>query len=463
MCCRQETKEEPLIKILKDNLIYLLAIGIFWLVAFPLVVYKRHSILNWYSIAMSPSGHSPKVMRKFLDKGDNVLYKNLEDAIKSPRIQEELENEKNKPAILRSHLENMEEACDYYKSVANKNEVLQHPSWLDRNIRWTSDKELSADGIGKTRKQLPEITNPDEYWKKNVESVLGALDYYKRGLNYSGPEIVAADKIKSVAKAVCRPEEIIIAYTTYLNFSDAYVEEVLEEEITEITKKNQSFFAPILRLFGLAPAADRKEMYGLNPLMKRSIIWSRIKKNIKEGIKGSRSADPNLPLLADYIRGVNILLLDTNLRNSSPHEADALYETILFFLQGTTDPGQQRNERFFRFKRGILLFNMGEFERAKVEFTAAKEFEDLKEESPTSMRLIASHIFQSNLMIAKCNFKLGKFKEALLALKSVENLLANIDGRNGGSVEIGLLTDYKNTLRDTLKKLDRFKEADEIE
>ena len=66
-------------------------------------------------------------------------------------------------------------------------------------------------------------------------------------------------------------------------------------------------------------------------------------------------------------------------------------------------------------------------------------------------------------MIAKCNFKLGKYKEALLSLKSVENLLSNIDGRTGGTVEIDLLNDYKNTLRETLKKLDRFKEADEIE
>ena len=447
-----------MIKILKDNLIYVLAIGIFWLIAFPIVVFKRHAILNWYAIKMSPNGHSPKVMRKFLDKGDNILYKNLEEAIKSPRIKEELEIEKNRPLILASHLENMEAACDYYKSIANKNEVLQYPSWLDRNIRWTSDKELSADGIGKSRKQLPEITNPDEYWKKNVESVLSALDYYKRGLNYSGPEIQAADKIRSVAKAVCRPEEIIIAYTTYLNFSDAYVEQVLEEESKELVKKNQSFFTPLLRFFGLAEP-ERNEVYGLNPLMQKYRIWGRIKANIKEGIKGSRTADPNLPLLADYLRGVNILLLDTNLRNSSPREADALYETILSFLQGTTDPGQQRNERYFRFKRGILLFNMEEFEKAKVEFIAATQPIDSTDESKTAENLSNSHIFQSELMIAKCSFKTGKYKEALLALKSAETRIANVDGR----LEIGLLNDYKNTLRETLKKLDRFKEADEIE
>ena len=106
---------------------------------------------------------------------------------------------------------------------------------------------------------------------------------------------------------------------------------------------------------------------------------------------------------------------------------------------------------------------MGEFERAKEQFTAAKEFDNLKEETPASMRLIASHIFQSNLMIAKCNFKLGKYKEALISLKSVENLLSNIDGRTGSRVEVNLLDDYKNTLRETFKKLGRIKEADEIE
>jgi len=452
-----------LIKILKDNLVYLLLLFLIWAIAFPIVISNRDSLFSWYAISMSPSGYSPKVARKFIEKGDKALDKNLDDAIVSPRIKEELEDEKKRPAILLSHLELMEEACDYYKKIAGKDEVLQYPSWLDRNTKWSSDRELSADGIGKSRGHLPTVLNPEEYWKKNVDSVLGALDYYKRALNYSGPEILAADKIRSVAKAVCRPEEIILAYTSYITVSDAYVEKILEEEDRQFAKKNQSFFSPILRLFGMAGPAERKEMYGLNPLMKRSIIWSQIRKNIKEGIKGGSGEDPNLPLLSDYIRGLNILLLDTNIRNSSPKEADALYETILFFLQGTTDPGQQKNERFFRFKRGILLFNMGDYERAKEQFTAAKEFEDLKDESPVSMRLIASHIFQSNLMIAKCNFKLGNYKEALIALKSVENLLANVDGRNGGKIEIDLLTDYKNTLRETLKKLDRFKEADEIE
>ena len=440
-----------MIKILKDNLIYVLAIGLFWLIAFPVIIYKRHAILNWYAIKMSPSGHSHKVMKKFLDEGDKILKNNLSEAVKSPRIQEELEDEKKHPKILLAHLEKMEAACDYYKSAVKKDEIMQDPTWLDRNTNWSSDKDLSAGGIGKTRKPLPSSTNPDDYWKKNVNSVLGALDYYKRALNYAGPEINAADKIKSVANAVCRPEEIIIAYISYINVSEAYVEEILDKEDEELVKKNQSFFAPLLRLFGIGDATDRKQMYGLSPLMKKSIIWRYIKEN------------HNLPLLMDYIRAVNTLLLDTKLRESSPYEADALYDTILFFLQGTEDIVQQRNERFFRFKRGILLFNMGEFERAKEQFTAAKEFDNLKEETAASMRLIASHIFQSNLMIAKCNFKLGKYKEALISLKSVENLLSNIDGRTGSRVEVNLLDDYKNTLRETFKKLGRIKEADEIE
>ncbi|MBK8399427.1 MAG: hypothetical protein IPL26_29815 [Leptospiraceae bacterium] len=386
-------------------------------------------------------------MKKFLAKGDDILYSNLEDAVKSPRIEKELKDEKKRLGILTSHLDQMEAACDYYKVAGKKDEVMQDPTWLDRNIRWTSDSELSSDGVGSSRNPLPSVSNPDDYWKKNINAILSALDYYKRALNYSGPEIFAADKIRSVAKAVCRPEEIIIAYTSYLNSSDAYVEEILDKEDEEIVKKNQSFFAPILRLFGLAGPADRKEMYGLSPLMKKSIVWKYIKEN------------HNLPLLMDYIRGVNVLLLDTKLRESSPYEADELYETVLFFLQGTEDPKQQYNERMFRFKRGILLFNMGEFENAKKQFIGAKELIDLKDESAVQQHLSTSHLFQSDLMIAKCHFKQGKFKEALISLSSAQVHIANVEGK----LERDLLDDYKNTLRETYKKLGRIKEADEIE
>ncbi len=396
---------------------------------------------------MSPSGYSPKVMKKFLSKGDDILAKNLEDSIKSDRIEKELEDEKKREGILIAHLEQMEAACDYYKVAGKKDDVLQNPTWLEQNKYWTSDRELSANGLGSTRKQLPSVTNPNEYWKNNINAILSALDYYKRGLNYSGPEILAADKIRTVARAVCRPEEIILAYTTYLNFSDAYVEEILDKEDEEILKKNQSFFAPILRLFGLAGPTDRKEMYGLSPLMKKTIVWKYIKEN------------HNLPLLMDYIRGLNILLLDTKLRESSPYEADALYDTILFFLQGTEDPKQQLSERNFRFKRGILLFNMGEYESAKRQFIGAKEPIDLKDESMTQIHLSTSHKFQSELMIAKCHFKQGKYKEALISLSSAQIHIANVEGK----LERDLLDDYKNTLRETYKKLGRIKEADEIE
>ena len=49
---------------------------------------------------MSPSGYSPKVMKKFLSKGDDILAKNLEDSIKSDRIEKELEDEKKREGIL---------------------------------------------------------------------------------------------------------------------------------------------------------------------------------------------------------------------------------------------------------------------------------------------------------------------------------------------------------------------------
>ena len=62
-------------------------------------------------------------------------------------------------------------------------------------------------------------------------------------------------------------------------------------------------------------------------------------------------------------------------------------------------------------------------------------------------------------MIAKCHFKQGKYKEALISLSSAQIHIANVEGK----LERDLLDDYKNTLRETYKKLGRIKEADEIE
>jgi tetratricopeptide (TPR) repeat protein len=400
---------------------------------------------------MSPEGYTPKTMKKFISDGDKKLNNGLEDSLQSDRLKTLLEDKVAKEGLMLSYLAQMEKACEYYQEKADKDVYLKEPTWLDRNTNWSTDREISSSGLGVKRQPLPNSLSPAEFWKKNAEPILGALDYYKRALYYSGPEILAADKIKFIAKSICRADEIIIAYSTYLNHSDSYVDELLAKQDEDFAKKNHSFLNSLKRLFGFGNSEDVKEMYGLNPLMKKTIIWSYIKEN------------HNLPILMDYLRAVNILLLDTKLRDMSPKEADDLFETILFFLQNTEDPIQQKNERFFRFKRGIHLYKNGNYEKAKIQFSAATEFNNLKEESPISIRLIMSHIFQSELMIAKCEFKLNDFKSAIKTLNRLENSLHNVDGRDGGKIEIELLKDYKNTKKETLKKLGRIREAEEME
>jgi tetratricopeptide (TPR) repeat protein len=439
-----------LLKILKKNIVYILVIGVIWLFFFPLLFLNRDSLYSWYVLKMSPSGYTPKSMRKFIMDGDKATLKGLENSIQSDRLMEQFENSDKKETLIKSFLSQMERACEFYSDAQTKDELLVEPGWLEKNSTWSSDREESANAIGSSRKVLPNVMDPDRFWKKNISYLLEALDFYKRALYYSGPEITAADKIHSIARSICKPNESILAYTSYLNHSNSYVEEILSNQEEESFKNSQSFSNKVKRFFGFG-ISERKEMYGLNPLMKKTIIWSYIKENHA------------YPVLFDYLKGMNILLLDTKLRDMSPKEADELFETMLFFLQRTDDPIQQKNERFFRFKRGIHLFKSGDFIKAKEQFSAAKEFSDLKDESTVSIRVIMSHIFQAELMIAKCEFKLKNYQEAMKSLAILENSLHSIDGRDGGKIEIDLLKDYKQTKIETLKKLGRVKESEEME
>lgn len=422
-----------------------------WLIFFPILFINRNELYNWYSLFISPKGYNPKVMKKFISQGDKLVDTSFEDSIQSDRIEELSENSKKREELTKDFLFKMEESCKFAKSIEKKDELLSEPNWLERNSDWSNDPEESKNAVGLSRKALPDFTYPENFWKKNIPKLLEALDYYKRALFYSGPEIDAADKIHKIAKSICKENESILAFSTYLNHSYSYVSDIIDKEDIEFQKKNNSFWNKLKSFFGSVNLTERKDSYGLTPLMRKTIILSYIKENHA------------YPVLLDFLRGLNILLLDTNLRNMSPVESDELFETMLFFLAKTDDPIQIKNERFFRFKRGIHLFKMGDFFKARDQFLASKEFLNLEEESPTSIRLILAHIFQAELMIAKCHFQIKDYKAAMNSLQNLESTLHNVDGRDGGRIDKELLKDYKKTKIETLKKLGRVRESEEME
>lgn len=459
-------------KIIRDNLKFILFVLVIWAVTFPLVYFKRHTIYNWYSIKMSPLGYNPKVMGKFIREADSILASNLDDNIDTiirsfptKEKQKEMKKEDKRKTLLtiEGHLGIMERSCQFVKEKENRDDTLSVLNWRQKYTDWASNQENTAGGIGNTidRIPLPDPMNPVEYWKSNENEIMRALDYYKRALNYAGPEIIAADKIRPVARALCKNDEVILAYSTYVNGAEAHVEKKVEERAYDMNKG--SFWDRIVRFFTFKSIPNKDDLYGLTPLMKKQLVWAEIKRN--KDLKPEAQEEPKL---MDYLRGITILLSDTNLKKVSPREAAELYETVLFFLQNTTDPIQMKNERFYRLKRGKHLYGMGDYAGALLDFKAAADFKDLDKESSSDIRQVMTHIFESELYAVKCYYQLGKsdknnkkyFKKALSMIDELNNRLSN----NGYIAnEADLMDDFKEVKRNTLKKLGHFQEADEIE
>jgi len=411
-------------KIIKENILYIILLGTFWFFSMPYVFSKKEAIYDWYSIKVSPLGYTPKVMKSLVKKGDSILISTFLE--KEPKTEEAFRTS------MEPILDKIARVCDYYKEVGKADEILSEPTWYDKNTTWSEDpSKITPDGV--SRASLPQHENPSEFWHRHQDTILSALDYYKRALNYSGPELLAAERIRLVSLSVCRPQEVVVSYSTFLSNADAYVEE-------QIRKK------------------DPRELRGLTEKQKQMIVLSRIR-------HGSPPPD-----VQEYLKALTVLLKDTQYETLSPIEADGLYEKILFFLQNSADPGQKFNERQFRLKRGKLLFevlgkkNPSYIKNAILEFKAAASFENMEEFRSTQENNIMAHIFESNLYTVRCHLKLGEFKQALTKLEDMQTTIRTVDERAGKrKMEVNLLHDHHLLLRETLIKLGRKMEADAIE
>ena len=390
----------------------------------PYVFSKKEAIFDWYSLKVSPLGYTPKVMKNLVKKGDSILI--------SAFLESEPKSEEAFRSSMEPILDKISRVCDYYKEVGKLDDILTEPTWYDKNTRWSEDpSKITPDGV--SRSSLPRHELPLDFWQKHQDTLLSALDYYKRALNYSGPELLASERIRLVSASVCRPQEVVVSYSSYLTNTDAYVEDQI--------RKNY-----------------KQDIQNLNDRQIQMIVLSKIR-------MGTPPPDPQ-----EYIKALTILLKDTHYETLSPIEADGLYEKILFFLQNSADPGQKLSERLFRLKRGKLLFevlgkNNPEFiKKAKMEFQAAANFDNLEEFRSSQENNIMAHIFESKLYIARCEIKLGRYKESLSLLHDLESSVRTVDDRAGKrKMEVNLLHDYHLLLRETLIKMGRKQEADSIE
>jgi hypothetical protein len=415
-------------KIIRENLFFIVLVCIFWALTIPYVYSERDSLYVWYSLKVSNLGYQPKVLKKFQDKGDKILANLFDESV--PKTNEEWFQK------IGSHLDTYTQICNYSKELGEKDEILAYPTWFEKNEKWAvGESKIVPNNFN--RNQLPNTIDPLSQWKDHHEQLLEALDYYKRGLNYSGPEFIIAKKIHKLGNAVCRSQEGILAYSTFIFNTENYAENELQ--------KDKEF---------------KREMRGKTEKQKFMHTLALIKSNKK-------------PFIAsDYIEGLNLLLKDTGFEKISPIESNTIYEKILYFFSGTLDINQRLKEKEFRLKRGKLLFSLKDnnkkfLDNALLEFSAVAALEQTDEIRKTPLNNYNAIVFEANLYRVRCFIEKEDYKKALKILTQINLDIRKIDDRSGKSeptkvTDRNLLQDYHLLHRKTLIKMGRKMEADEI-
>lgn len=413
-------------KIIKDNSIYLLVVFLIWLVIFPFIIWNRDDMYSWVLRKTMPDGHDPKAMKNLIKKGDSLLTSHFLDT--SPDKEEKF------LSALDPHLGKMQKACDYYRDLGFNDDVYTNPTWISRTEEWTNTPGNSKKDDGFARKRLPPTIDPGTYWKNNIEPVVNALSYYKKALNHSGPNYSAAKRIHLVSRAACREQESILALTTYIYNTERFIEE------NAIGKSE----------------AERNSFQELDEIsqMKKILYLLRKNKEFEE-------------VFLDYQKGITALIYDTNFTKIAPLESAHLINRPLALLETSNDLGQVKRAKKMRMLRGKILYEAARKEKvhltgALLDFEAASEYPFLANYPNSEIPEIKSNIFEAKLYIARCYYRMGNYKETLVVLTKLLDEVRSIDGREGKRVEIGLLKEYHELRIETLVKLGRIREADEL-
>ncbi|MCP5495583.1 MAG: hypothetical protein H7A23_13585 [Leptospiraceae bacterium] len=395
-------------KILKQNLKYMLLVLVIWGILFPLIIINRDQILVWYSLKVSRQHYNESSMNGFLKKGNSILHNS------------------------NANLELMRDACDYYKNLNHVDPILYEPKWYDQAHRWQNPKDKESSWFGSffgnesqnSKQQEPLLkyyVHPRDYWNGKEGDVLEALDYYKRALNYAGPNFEPVKKIEEVGWAVCRPREVVLAYSTFILNTEEYVEEKLA-----ISYPNDSEIIKTYRIISAIKNGKFKEA-------RRDF----------------------------YEKGLIYLLLELKWANISPTEAENLYTKLIVITSN-----QKEVYNRFRKKRGLLRYKLGQekkdnYKLAIEDFLAAREYPNMDEFKTKELNVYLNDIFESDLMIIKCYIELNQIEDAQKTLSVANSDIQKIF-EEGGILEASLQEDYKEIRRIILRKLGRTREADEI-
>jgi hypothetical protein len=404
-----------LVKILKDNKYYIIALLAFWVITLPYIFIKRDAIHNWFSLKVTSFQYSPSKMKSLYEKADSIIYDSITLSYIHRKCAQEKEN--STECSLDEHLSMMRNACAYFDRLSIEKPPFEDTNWIEKKTVWTSDPEYSLGGLGSNRVILPKAINPQTYWKNHIQPVLSALEYYKKAQMVSGPTFTIVKKTQRAALASCRQQEGFMALINYIFSTENYILEYLQDE-----KKIPSY---------------------LSSAQQVTLVWKTIRdeKELREHL------DPN-----DFVYSLQELLLpERGFRYKSPEEANEFFHRLLFFVKD-----DEWNENLIRFKWGKHLFAMGDenndnYKRAILQLQASTVFSNsyTKLQSIEKLKRLRGHSFEANLITARAYNKLNSPANALQHLKTAERLLKTVDGRLTALVDMEMIKEYKATLRET--------------
>lgn len=349
-------------------------------------------------------------MRNFVEKGDKFLLSSLEDNF----LEENCKNpdsEKEKNCIIENHYQIMTRACAYYQTVTKEKRPFEDLSWHEKTEHWSKEKKSEQNSIRLERTPLAIGIQPRTYWRKHINGVLKALDYYKRAMNYSGPSSMPISRIEQSSRAACREAEGLKARIFFIFNTEEYVKKTI---------------------------TDKEELpTGLTELQTNLITWNAIKSN--DSIRKDLEVN-------EYLKSLQYLIAGSNFRHASPYESNKFFQRMVFFSRG-----DEWLESGIRFKWGDNLLSLAKqdpsyFQTAILQFKASASFSKnfIQQNSLNKNLLIKGRIFESNLKIARAYLQLKEGRKALKELFKAQRLLETVDGRSQGFADKNLLDEFYN-------------------
>lgn len=393
-------------------------------------------------------------MKKLLEKGDSYLIPESRSYISKLKHALSSEEEPDLPPL---DLILMEKSCDYFASRDHKDSFLDPPTFYQKKKMLGTYSEASD-------KEIVLSFHPKDYWKEYQENVLQALDYYKRALNFSGPEIIVPRKIELAAKASCRNQEILLAYTTHIYQTEDFIERnyLKNESNINLTIPKPSLFRRLWNWIRgrkvpspILPVESR-----LSPKQIQLRIWNKIRSGSVREITRS-----------EFIESLQKTLSNkgTSIRQSSPMDALNIYERLIFFVSNQNSPLEYRK---YRRERAEIYLNLAKdnkeyYKKAISEFADAIELPNFQNIPKELIPALIIENFTMELGMAQVYFSMKNYEDCLRILNRMQPKLINIDERSGFGKGFqmerkNLLSEYRNLKRVCLRKLYRFEEADEI-